>query len=273
MATSTRPAPSETREVKPRPSPSSVAASEARTSQTRSARPGKAFLGRHRHRGRVRRRLLRVGAPEAGPLRIRLLEAAYPDPVDRVVQRDADPLGDEVGTAARDLVRARAAVPDEVVPDARKREARDRDERAEGDQADDRLPAPDDGRRDDHTAPERDVARLGVGQEEAAPGRHHDCEEPDELPARDTAEQDARQRRQDRDGEIAAVDGRIPEHRVDPEEGRVGVADDHAGVPEDVAPHPLIATHDRVCERCARRVPPRAMSASGRATAAARSRC
>ena len=63
------------------------------------------------------------------------------------------------------------------------------------------------------------------------------------------AENDPRERDENRDREIAPVDRRIPEDGVDAEERRVGVADDDARVPEHVAGDPLVHADCRVRER------------------------
>jgi hypothetical protein len=50
------------------------------------------LLGSHRHRSRVRRRLLRVDSLEPGSLSVGFLEAADSDSDDRMMHRDPGPL-------------------------------------------------------------------------------------------------------------------------------------------------------------------------------------
>ena len=103
-----------------------------------------------------------------------------------------------------------------------------------------RLPAPRDGDRDDDSRCERDEARLGERDEEPEPRGADDGVEPCDPPAADAAEEDARERGEDRDREVAPVDRRVPEDGVDAEERRIRVEHLDARVPEDVAGEPLV---------------------------------
>ena len=72
---------------------------------------------------------------------------------------------------------------------------------------------------------------------------------PDAAQPADAAENDPRERDENRDREIAPVDRRIPEDGVDAEERRVGVPDDDARVPEHVPGDPLVHADRGVGER------------------------
>ena len=121
----------------------------------------------------------------------------------------------------------------------RGREPHGEDDRCDEPERRDRPPAPrergDHGRADE----ERDEARLGEREEEPDPGGA-DRGRGGERNPRVRPEHDQDQAGQDRHSEKAPVDRRVVEDRVDPVERRVGVADDHLRVPEDVPRHVLV---------------------------------
>ena len=94
-----------------------------------------------------------------------------------------------------------------------------------------------------------DEARLRERDQETEPGRGDHAVEAGDAPAAHAAEEDPGQRGEDRHGQVAAVDGRVPEHRVDAEERRVRVEHLDARVPEHVPRQPLVAADGGVRER------------------------
>ena len=166
-----------------------------------------------------------------------------------MVERDADSLADEVCPAGRDPVDPRARLADELVAHLRDGQEHDGGGGPETDQ-DERRPAPPRDRHGDHDAGRQgDEARLREGDEEAEPGRDDHGVEPGDPPAAHASQQDPGERGEDRHGQVAPVDRRVPEHRVHAEERRVGVEDLHARVPEHVPRHPLVAADGGVGER------------------------
>ena len=85
-----------------------------------------------------------------------------------------------------------------------------------------------------------DEARLREREEAARPTWQRSRRRSRRARRRATPSRMPRERGEDRDDEVAAVDRRIPEDRVDAEERRVRVPDDHLRVPEDVARRPLV---------------------------------
>ena len=210
--------------------------------------PEHAGLGDHRHGRRVGGRLLRLLALEAGLLRIGALEAARADAEDGVVDGDPEPVADEPRTVARDRVEPGTRLLQQLVPHLRRREAdRDEHDRERG-QRRGRAPAPDHRSRGDRAGDERGEARLREREQEAEPDRR-DRSDPGRQQPVAHAEQDERQRREDRDDEVAAVDRRVPEDRVDAEERRVGVVDLQLRVPEHLARGPLVEADPGIRER------------------------
>ena len=111
------------------------------------------------------------------------------------------------------------------------------------------APAPHHDRSGSDADRQRDEARLRKREEEADPHRGDEHDQPPHLLSRHAAQQDAGKRGEDPDDEVAPVDRRVPEHRVDAEERRVRVPDLHLGIPEDLTRRPLVHPDRGIHER------------------------
>ena len=160
-----------------------------------------------------------------------MLEAADPDAHERVVDGDVRAAADERAAAAR---RALRAVAGEVVANARRGQGAGADDHGRDDREHDPASSPSEHRGEHDARGERGEARLRVREVEPGPDER-DRSRGAEQPAPVAPEQHDDEQREDRDDQEAPVDGRVPEDRVDPVEGRVGVRDEQLLVPEQVA--------------------------------------
>ena len=265
---------SETRDVNPRPSPRRVARKAAATSQASEPDPDDPLLRRDRDGRRVRRDALRVPARDPEPARVLAREAARRRP-------PATGWSSAIRTpwptrfARPDVIRLTpgARLADQLVADLRARRAAPRAVTAPSATRASVVRRPQ-ATATATTMPAASATKLDCENEMSSPSHvaHDDGVQAGDAPAADAAEQDPRERGEDRDREVAPVHRRVPEHRVDPEERRVRVEHLDARVPEHVAGHPLVRRRPRRTRAPSRRGRPRATSATGRARAAVRSR-
>ena len=137
----------------------------------------------------------------------------------------------ERAAAAR---RALRVVAEDVVPNARHGEGGSQHDHAGRDRQHQPAPAPREHDRQHDACGKRGEAGLRVREVEAGPDRGDRGRRP-EHDAQVAGEQHHHEQRQDRHHQEAPVDGRVPEDRVDPVEGREGVRDEQLRVPEDIA--------------------------------------
>src|SRR5262249_55397184 len=169
---------------------------------------------------------LRLLALEAGPLRVGPLEAADPDSLHRMVRGDREPVLDELVSPSGGAVKR-------VVTDARHRERRDENDHRDHAEERERLPAPREPGDDTDPDDEGHEARLREGEDEPDEGRHDRRRRRHDDAPRGSLDNE-HETGEDRNDEKAAVDGRVPEDRVDAVERRIRVVDADLWVPEDV---------------------------------------
>ena len=194
-------------------------------------------------------RLLRALATEAGSLRIRALETAHADPSDGIREGDSKALPDERRAGARDGAHSRARLLFDPIACLRQCDHQGCDNDGSDKRGNDGGSSPDDNGSDEHTDGEGNETRLREGEEQADPHRSHDSVEAREPPPAHAAKQDPSERGENADRQVTPVDRGVPEDRVDPEERRIGVPDDHLGVPEHIAGDPLVGADRREGER------------------------
>ena len=139
-------------------------------------------------------------------------------------------------------------VAEDVVADARSGQRRGRDDHRRDDREREPAPAPCEDRREHDPGGERGEARLRIREVEPGPDRGDRGRGAEQHPPV-AREQHCHEQGEDRDHQEAPVDGRVPEDRVDPIEGREGVRDEQLRVPEDVARLVLVDPDRREDER------------------------
>jgi len=174
-----------------------------------------------------------------------VLEAADPDARDGVMDGDVRAAPHERAAAAG---RALRVVAEDVVTHAGHREGGCQDDDPNRDRKHQPAPAPCEHRREHDAGREGGEARLRVREVEPGPDRGDRGRRAEQHP-QVAREQHHHEQGEDRNHQEAPVDGRVPEDRVHPVEGREGVRDEQLRVPEDVARLVLVDPDRREDER------------------------